>query len=177
MIKKSLGVLAAFTMMFAAPAQAAPVTWNLQNWTFDDGGTASGSFVFDASTGVYSDVSVLSTNGTVRTGANYVLPDPASPGNATFAGWVTGLLPDFTGTPIIAVNWANALTDAGGAVAVDFAGLHAEFACGNVPCSFGMGPARNLITGAVTTAQVPLPATLPLVGLALVILGAARRRR
>jgi hypothetical protein len=177
MIKKSLAVLAASTLLFAAAADAAPVTWNLQNWTFDDGGTASGSFVFDASTGRYSSVSVLSTNGTVRTGARYVLPNPTSAGNANFAAWVTGLFADFTGTPVIAVNWLSALTDAGGTVGANLAGFHGEYACGGVSCASAETPARFLRSGAVTTVAVPLPATLPLVGLALTMLAALRRRR
>jgi hypothetical protein len=180
MIKKSLAVLAASTLLFAAAAEAAPVTWNLQNWTFDDGGTASGSFVFDASTRSYSNVSVLSTSGTVRTGARYVLPDPASAGNANFAAWVTGLFADFTGTPVMAVNWVSALTDAGGTVGVKLAGFHGEYACDDASCNGAVDPARFLRSGAVTTVTtvaVPLPATLPLVGLALTMLGALRRRR
>lgn len=177
MIKKSLAVLAASALMFAAGAQAAPVTWNLQNWTFDDGGTASGSFVFDATTGQYSNVSVQSTTGSVRAGASYDRPNPASAGNATFASWVTGLFADYTNTPVIAVNWDSALTDAGGTVAVNLGGFHGEFGCSNAICAGGTAPSRLLTSGAVTTAEVPLPATLPLVGLALAMLGAVRRRR
>ena len=177
MIKNLRVVLAASTLLFAAAAHANPVTWNLQNWTFNDGGTASGSFVFDASTGHYSNISVLSTDGTVRTGASYGLPDPASAGNASFAAWVTGLFADFTGTPVIAVNWDSALTDAGGTVGVDLAGFHAESGCANASCGGPGGPFRFLTSGAVTTSEVPLPGTLPLFGLALAMLGAVRRRR
>ena len=53
-MKKLLAVLAASTLVIAASANAAPVTWTLQNWVFDDGGTASGSFDFDASTNTYT---------------------------------------------------------------------------------------------------------------------------
>lgn len=176
-IKKSLAAIAVSTMMFTTASHAAPVTWTLQNWMFNDGGTASGSFVFDAGTSAYSNVSVQSTDGTVRTGASYALPNPASSGNSTFAAWVTGLLADFTNTPVIAVNWASALTDAGGTVGVDLAGFHGEFACADVICSAATSPTRLLVSGAVTTAAVPLPATLPLVGLALLLLGAVRRHR
>src|ERR1051326_2147724 len=53
------------------PALAIPITWNLSGVTFADGGTASGSFVYDADTNVYSFVNVTTTNGSSRTGATY----------------------------------------------------------------------------------------------------------
>ena len=71
----------------------------------------------------------------------------------------------------------SALTDAGGTVGVNLGGFHGEFACGNSACSGAGLPARLLTSGAVTTAELPLPGTLPLVGLALGVLGAVRRRR
>ena len=46
--------LTAFASLFVAwPAQATPLTWTLQDVRFDDGGTASGFFVFDPETIVF----------------------------------------------------------------------------------------------------------------------------
>jgi hypothetical protein len=40
------------------PALAAPVTWTFNDVTLDIGGTVTGTFVFDAATNLYSDVSI-----------------------------------------------------------------------------------------------------------------------
>ena len=35
-------------LMYSTPVMAIPVVWTVQNVTFNDGGTAIGSFTFDA---------------------------------------------------------------------------------------------------------------------------------
>ena len=47
----------------APTALAVPIEWTLADVTFDDGGTASGSFVHEADTGVYSNVRIVTTAG------------------------------------------------------------------------------------------------------------------
>jgi hypothetical protein len=47
-----------FGVSLAGPAAAIPVTWELQNAVFTSGRTATGSFVFDADTGVYSNINI-----------------------------------------------------------------------------------------------------------------------
>ena len=42
----------------AAAAQAVPVQWSVNGLVRDDGGTVSGSFVYDADTDTYSAVNV-----------------------------------------------------------------------------------------------------------------------
>ena len=59
-------------LLVAAAANAQPVTWYIQGVTFSDGGTASGSFNYDAATNSYSQVHITTTPGSVRaTGATY----------------------------------------------------------------------------------------------------------
>ena len=58
-------------LLFALPAHANPITWHLDGVAFDDGGTANGSFVYDADTNIYSDVSVVTTAGSAFAGAAY----------------------------------------------------------------------------------------------------------
>ena len=61
-------LLSGLVLMLSVAAHAQPLTWILQNVTFDDGGTASGSFTFDATTGSDSNVNIATTAGTVLTG-------------------------------------------------------------------------------------------------------------
>jgi len=54
-------------LLGAGLSLAAPVTWTLQNVTFTDGGTATGSFVYDASTGIVSSYSISVAGGNTET--------------------------------------------------------------------------------------------------------------
>ena len=157
-------------------ASATPISWTLENWVFDDGGTASGSFVFDADTNAYSNISITTTLGSTLGGASYGIPDLASPGNSTIAVWVTGPMADFTGTPLVAVQWLSALTNAGGTAYVNLSGsFYGEYACGDAGCTYAVGPYRQLTQGFVST--VPEPGTSALFGFGLLGLCFARRRR
>src|SRR5258708_19781801 len=60
-------------------ASAAPVVWTLSGVTFSDGGTASGSFIFDADTNTYSSINVTTTPGSVRSGATYLFQNGGAP--------------------------------------------------------------------------------------------------
>ena len=53
-------------------ADAAPLRWNLDGVTFPDGGSANGSFVYDADTGMYSDIGINTTAGAILGGATYL---------------------------------------------------------------------------------------------------------
>src|SRR4051812_5625079 len=49
---------AALLTLGSSAGSAAPLTWTLQNTTFTDGGNALGSFVYDATTNVYSGINI-----------------------------------------------------------------------------------------------------------------------
>jgi len=57
-------------------------TWMLKNVTFNDGGTASGYFTYDAATGTYLDLNIKTTKGSdpgVPLGIAYSYPNPNPP--------------------------------------------------------------------------------------------------
>ena len=62
-------------VFLAAPAQAAPVTFQINGLVFDDGGTASGTFVLDTvdgTSGVIVSADITTTGGSAVPGAHYV---------------------------------------------------------------------------------------------------------
>jgi hypothetical protein len=58
-------------LLLAASLGAAPITYALVGVTFDDGGTASGSFTFDPATNTFTNVNITTTTGSARSGAVY----------------------------------------------------------------------------------------------------------
>src|SRR4051812_42307531 len=73
---------ALLTLATAMPTLAKPVKWNLEDVTFQDGGTAVGSFLFDANASSASasvlDFDITTTDGTVLTGVHYTPADAAA---------------------------------------------------------------------------------------------------
>ena len=65
-------------LVFAANSWAYPVKWTLDNFIFEDGGVAEGSFVVDAYTD-FSDVQISSSNTSTFRGANYATTLPLIP--------------------------------------------------------------------------------------------------
>src|SRR5215469_9199910 len=92
------GVLA---VALAGAAQATPIKWDFQDASAD-GSTLIGSFVFDADTNVYSNVSFeVSGGGLINaTYTNIFFSD-----NTTFAA-TTVAQPDLNGLPFFSVEFA-----------------------------------------------------------------------
>jgi hypothetical protein len=161
--------------LLALPAQAAPLVWTFDNAVFEDGGIATGSFVFDADTGSFSAVNVTTTAGTLASGATYT--DRVF-GDATTAGLVTGS-GDLTGTPLLGLAFLPPLTNAGGFVAlIDIFFPPAssfEAVCDDAACMTATF-SRQFVDGALVASPVPLPAAAWLFGAALGALPLLRRR-
>jgi hypothetical protein len=161
---------------------AAPVTWTLTGTFSSSGGSASGTFVYDANTNIYSDVSISTfTPG----GAVVAVYDMSS---TIVAGAVSNGQPDFLSmngydaydpnhnAAFVSFGFGEALTNAGGTVAVIGYGEDWTEYYNPVSGILGDEP-QNGFSGFVTAAAVPLPAAVWLFGSALAALGWLRRKQ
>ncbi|MCK6371416.1 MAG: VPLPA-CTERM sorting domain-containing protein [Gammaproteobacteria bacterium] len=167
-------------LMGLSSAIAAPVQWTLKNVLFDDGGTASGTFVYDATLNVYSNFNITTTAGGSFGGATYTnyLNSPFGPtlNFITAAGTSSDL---GIGGTWIGLSFSSGLSNAGGVVSL--AGGQESICTTNPPPGFFCGGAgnatllRSVVSGAVS-AVVPVPAAVWLFGGALGALGMMKRR-
>jgi hypothetical protein len=165
----------ALAFLCAATAAATLLTWRLQGVTFDDGGAASGSFAYDATANLYSSFNIVTTTGSVRTGATYLFVNPnAFISNATNLAVVTQGSGDLTGTPWYDSVFVVPLTNAGGTVAIDLVHGGGEATCAPpLNCPGTVAPNRFFTAGVVTT--VPEPSTFRLLTLGLAAIVASPR--
>jgi hypothetical protein len=131
--------------LMVCAASAASQHWQLDGVTFSDGGKAFGGFDFDASTGVYSNINITTTPGSVLQGSYYnsVAPYANSAGNSFFNG-VSTVPVIATSTFALALGFSPALTAAGGTVSI--AGSPQESICANSTCST-VTPQRPITSG------------------------------
>ena len=163
----------------SASASAAPKTWTLTGVTFSDGGTASGSLVYDADTNTYSGINVTTSAGSVLvTGGTFHF---FSSGFAPGAGGVlvnVSNAADLTGTRAFAIFFNPPLTD----VLTSTAVTGQEASCNNATCSGPTGPSRLVTAGSAAAAALSAVPTLSgpmlaLLGLALLGAGSFVLRR
>jgi PEP-CTERM motif len=155
------------------PVSAIPITWTLSGVTFNDGGTATGSFVFDADTGLYTAISIVtSTNPILGLGTTYGVPTGV--GTATLFDTVEALPAAGNDRLIFDFDLMSPLTNAGGAISINVgAGFpDAEGRCITNFCNVIGPPSRLITAGAVvaqSNGQVPEPDTLLLLALGLIV--------
>jgi hypothetical protein len=162
-------------VIFSAPnASAGMILWHLAGVTFADGGTASGSFDYNADTNTYSFVNITTTGGSLA-GSTYLALDPGfSSSNSILAVVPNAGLGNFTGTPLLAFQFASPLTDSGGTIST--ISPSAEGTCGNAACSSPSGGGLRFVSaGSVST--VPEPSTLSLILLGALGLVLRKRQR
>jgi hypothetical protein len=113
---------------------ATPLLWTLVQ-TLAGGGTASGSFVYDATTNTYSNVNITTTAGTLP-GATYSFVAPG-PQNVFGLTVVTTSGANQTGNPGLQLQFVGGLLAAGGA---GIPVLLREGTCQDAGCAANLGP-------------------------------------
>jgi hypothetical protein len=165
-LQRGLVLTMLFLLTGAVPALAS-VTWDLTGVSGSDGASYSGSFVFNADTDIYSMIDIVSTGGTLTPADTYTFQASSYSGSG---GLVALAAPPSDGDWLLNLLFAGTgLTDAGGTVALISEPQVAVGTCTAFlpPCvSFD---AVSTITGSVAGAAIPEPATLVLVGPALLL--------
>ena len=165
-------VILSIAVLTASSASAIPLTWTLQGVTFDDGATASGSFVIESASGDMLSWDITTSPGLLA-GFHYDLSS-----SSLFARDFFGFPNSYTivrdnpfAEPYLNMTFVNALTAPG---TVNFS--TAPDNSGSWEC-INCDLIRYVTAGAVTTNPVPEPAPVALFGIALAALVARRKPR
>lgn len=145
-------------------ASGYPIAYSLVGVQFNDGGTASGSFIFDPATGLYSNVNITTTDGSARTGATYTFvcgQDVATctglAPNSTELLNLTTTDANQTGEPGLALFFTGVGGTQGLGTATQFdisnsslnVGAGQEASCKDAACSQPADPSRVTVAGFV----------------------------
>jgi len=176
------------SLLLPFTASANPIMWTLNDFEFNDGGFAIGSFVFDADTALFSEVNITTTAGSTLSGDTYGFAGPYS--GRTSGSFATSDTADYTDQLNFFFNIDGVMSNAGGTLNVfgfnsydigDFAwgeGICSDSACGDYDDALTsrsyLVNSTPTITGAAV--DVPSPGTLSLLMLGLIAAGLVRRK-
>ena len=172
-MKKLLFASAALASFIAAvPAQAATLNWTLSGVTFNDGGTASGTFSTDSTTGGVLSFNVATTAGAIQTtGFTYDAATSFLFANNYFSP-NSFILANNTVTRYINLRFVNALTAGGTNALIPGAPISGSWECSNC------GSIRKVTGGFATTlGGVPEPTIWGLLVLGFGAIGFGMRSR
>jgi hypothetical protein len=171
-------LMAMMALLVSAITNAAPVTWTLNNYVFDDGGTASGSFVMDSVSKEITAANIVTTSGSAFVGESYSAIDAeygviitAPP---SFMQFYTDNLPGRVNETVFVLELGAGFDASGGT----YSTKAGEYRCNHdLYCPSDNVLLRSIqpLSGSITS--VPIPAAVWLFGSALGGLGWMRRRR
>jgi len=173
MNRKLAGLVAGLVFAFSATVAHA-IPWVLSGVTFDDGGTAYGTFDYNADTDILSNINITTTAGTALSGTSYIFEHPYNSLADNYLALVDSIAADLTGITALVFDLTNPMTNGGGSISLSgrFEGI-----CSNSSCSMldSNEPYRFIDEGSITS-SVPEPTTLALMGLGLAGIGWKRRK-
>ncbi len=166
-MKNYLGCLLLFV---SGSAFSTPLTWTLNDIVFEDGGTATGSFVYDADANSYSSINITTQGGDDSLyGGTYTQLFGSysnTSGYVQTESLLCGVPQEMCGFGLL---FESGLTNVGGTKAIIFDNsISVEIR----PNSFQL---RDITSG--TVSAVPIPAAVWLFGSALAGLGWMRRKQ
>lgn len=173
------GAAVVLVFLFAPTiASADGVTWDLTGVALSDGGTASGSFVYDATTNTLSNVDITTSGGTFA-GVTYLAANPGF-GFGSYLGptfyelvFVPNPSLSAVGTPVFVLfSTPEGFPNLPPGSEIPVGG--GEFTCGNSACSV-LGSEIRSARGDIVAA--PEPSSLLLFGLGLAALVAVGKRK
>src|SRR5271167_3686441 len=120
----TIALLFCATIMGAGHVSAAPVTWTLTGVTFSDGGTATGTFTWNADTQTIGAYSITVTGGNTTTFPTFTYDNADSSlqflGTFLFTGPLNPAInPASNGNREFRVNPDLSLTDGGGSIGLN----------------------------------------------------------
>ncbi|HEX5127487.1 MAG TPA: PEP-CTERM sorting domain-containing protein [Rhodocyclaceae bacterium] len=159
------------TMVCCGVVQATPIKWTLSGVTLSDAAGVTGSFFYDAATGIYSNWSILVGAGSLS-GFTYNVPDSQD----AFVDATDLLVITNSDSRYFNFSFAAPLTAAGGSVLIDTT-PDAEFDESSWESNNG-SITRFVTAGSVVaaTANVPEPGSLLLTAAALIGLIVSRKK-
>jgi hypothetical protein len=153
--------------LLSVVANASSVVFTLESVHFEDGGTAYGSFTYDTDSGLFADVSITTSAGTILDGAFF---DAAACTNAGCSpddgiqAWKSGFS---TIQRSLFLLFDGPMTNADGT-------LHlVPSSSGEIELN-GIETLRLVVSGSITA--VPIPAAMWLFSMSLMLLGCMKRR-
>jgi len=133
----------------SAVSNAAAKRWYIHDVVLSDGARVFGSFIFDATTGTYSSISITTTAGKAGPSAGYSFNIPASSSNTTLT--LVSASPIVSGTTTtLALTFVATLTNAGGTVVIL---TEVEGTCTSVSCGASTMLRSTATNGSVSTIQ------------------------
>jgi hypothetical protein len=133
----------------SAVSSSVPKRWYLHGIVLSDGAQVFGSFIFDASSGTYSSISITTTAGPVVPSTGYSVHSPAT-GSKFSLILVSSSVIVPSGTTTLALSLTGGLGNSGGTVAVASA---AEGTCASADCSTSNTLRTSAVAGSVSTTQ------------------------